>query len=212
MREGTEDLVIKCGLLTGMFVFLVLGVLALDRDPDFIFDRFLSAGFFLFFFFFYKKMGLRSLVLVIGVFALVLHHLKLYGNVYYGIPFDKIMHVIGGFALALILYQYLSSCEGVGCSSRVKLMAFAILGVAGLGTFIEITEYFGYAHLGNGEGLLFHGLGDGGSASLSDWADSVTDMMSNLLGAMMGAAVMVLAHFMKRRNVKKLRLFLISLV
>ena len=78
-----HDLFIRYGLLLGMFIFLVLGVLALGQDPDFVFDRFLSAGFFLFFFFFYKKMGLKLPVLLIGLGALILHHLKLYGGGYF---------------------------------------------------------------------------------------------------------------------------------
>jgi len=206
MEDDRYDLFIRCGLLIGMFVFVALGVLALDRDPDFIFDRFLSAGFFLFFFFFYKRLGLTLSTIIIGTGALILHHLKLYGGVYLGFEFDMIMHFVGAFAVSLIVYQYLSTCEGIGCSSRAKLALLSIFIVAGLGTLIEIVEYFGYAKLPSGEGLLHYGLGDEG-----DWADSVSDMLFNLFGAIAGAISMLLARYVKRRNVKNLKLFLASL-
>ncbi len=206
MESEKYDPYIRCGLLVGMFVFIVLGVLALDREPDFLFDRFLSAGFFLFFFFFYKRLGLKLPILFIGAAALVLHHLKLYGNVYLGMEFDMIMHFVGAFAVSLMVYHYLSMCEGIGCSGKVKLAILTIFIVAGLGTLIEILEYFGYAKLPSGEGLLHYGLGDEG-----DWADAVSDMLFNLFGAITGIIAMILTHYVKRRNVKNLKLFLSSL-
>lgn len=202
-----RDGCIRLALLVGMFVFLVLGALSFDKDPDFIFDRFLSAGFFLFFFLFYKRMGLRLPVLLVALGALVLHHLKLYGNVYFGFEFDMIMHFVGAFAVSLIMYQYLSTCDGIGCSSKAKLAFMAMFCVAGLATLIEVTEYFGYAKLPAGEGILHYGLGDEG-----DWGDSVSDMLFNLLGSITGVLTMVIAHYIKRRNVKNLKLFLSSLV
>jgi uncharacterized membrane protein YjdF len=201
-----QDLVIRCGMLVGMFVFLALGVLALGGESDFVFDRFLAAGFFLFFLLSYKRMGLKLPVLLVGLGALILHHLKLYGQTYFGwLQFDMVMHFVGSFALALILHQYLSTCEGMGCSGKAKVACLAVLAAAGLGTFIEITEYFGYAKLPAGEGILHYGLGDEG-----DWADSISDMMFNLLGATLGVLMMTLAHHIKRRNVKNLKLFLAS--
>ncbi len=153
-------------------------------------------------------MGLKIPVLLVGLGALTLHHLKLYGQVYFGwLQFDMVMHFVGAFSLALIVYQYLSTCEGIGCSGKVKVMFLAVLVVAGLGTFIERTEFFGYANLGEGDGILFHGLGDG-SGGVSDSWDTVSDMICNLFGAMTGVIVMTAAHYIKRRNVKNLKLFL----
>lgn len=207
MNGNRLDTIIHSCLLAGMFVFIVLGVLALNREPDFIFDRFLSAGFFLFFFLFYQKMALKWPVLLVGVGALILHHLKLYGNVYFGLEFDMIMHFVGAFAVSLIAYQYLNNCDGISCSSKVKVACLSVLVVAGLGTFIEITEYFGYARLPVGEGILHYGTGDEG-----DWVDSISDMISNLLGSLLGVIVMILAHYRKRSNVRNLKMFLTSVI
>jgi|SRR3989344_4862104 len=206
MNEDTRDHIIRAGLLIGMFIFLVLGILSLEMEPDFIFDRFFSAALFLLFFFVYKHLRLRIYQLIIGIIALTLHHLKLYGNVYVGLEFDMIMHFIGAFASSLIVYQYLSNCDGISCSNKMKTGLLAVLIVAGLGTFIEITEYFGYAKLPSGEGILHYGQGDEG-----DWADSVSDMMFNLLGAILGILITFLIHYRKRHNIRKIQSFLCSL-
>ncbi len=49
-----------------------------------------------------KKMNLNSPSYVMILVVLTLHNLYLYGNTYFGIRFDVILHFIGGITIAMI--------------------------------------------------------------------------------------------------------------
>jgi hypothetical protein len=181
-KKVNKDKIIHVTLLAGMFIFLLWGLLSLHEDPDFIFDKLLTAVMLLVFYRFYKILHTSVPSLLAAGFALTLHHLKLYGNHYFGLEFDMIMHFIGGFAACLVFYDYLQS---MGKKRRwLRTSILVILITAGLGTFIEITEYFGYSYLGTGEGILFYGTGDTGG-----WTDAVWDMIFNVFGAITASGI-----------------------
>lgn len=176
--------IVRTACLLGVFVFCVLGIRDINAAPDVVFDRFLSAGFFLVAFLWYERLTIAWPALLPAAFAIIIHALKLYGNTYLGIEFDMIMHSVAGFAVSLLIFQYLRACEGIGCMSVWKLGFFAVFAMAGLGTVIEITEYAGYSYLKPGDGILHFGAGDTG-----EWNDAVWDMISNLVGATIGAVL-----------------------
>lgn len=180
--------IIRTFCILGAFVFTVLGVHDISATPDIVFDRFVSAVFFIGAFLWYRRLNQNALTLAPAVFGIALHGMKFYGNVYFGIEFDMIMHFTAGFAISVIVFQYLRGCEGVGCLSPWKLAFLAIFVSAGMGTVLEITEYFGYAYLAPGEGILHFGAGDAG-----EWRDSVWDMICNMLGAISAAVIGIIS-------------------
>ncbi len=175
---------IRTFCILGAFVFTFLGVHDLFLASDLVFDRFMSAGILFAMLLWYRTLHQTVLTLIPALVAVTLHALKLYGNVYAGIPFDMIMHFAAGFAIALVLFSYLRSCEGIGCLNPWKLAFLAVFATAGLGTLMEMIEYFGYTHLAPGEGILHFGVGDEG-----EWNDAIWDMICNLLGAITAASL-----------------------
>jgi len=115
------------------------------------------------------------------------------------------MHLAAGFLIAVIVFQLLMNCEGIGCSSKLKLVFLAVFVTAGLGTVLEITEYFGYANLPPGQGILHFGDGDEGG-----WGDATLDMLCNLVGAIAASVMMTLIYRKKRNGLKNLKLFITS--
>lgn len=189
-RKQEEKIIQWMSMLTVLF-FVLWGIQTLaSGNTEFIFDRFFSAGIALIGFLCYRKMQLRLPVVLVGIFTLILHHLKLYGNFYFGIAFDKIMHVVAGFALALISYQYLNTI--FQSKHRLGLFLFSLFVAFGFASSVEIIEFVGYSFLGQGEGILFYGTGDFG-----EWNNLSWDLMGNMVGAILGCGVMAL---LSRKN------------
>ncbi|MFO8016662.1 MAG: hypothetical protein R6U32_06155 [Candidatus Woesearchaeota archaeon] len=196
-KTEAEDKIIRALCLAGLAFFFVWGVITIAvRDNELIFDRFYSAAIMLAAYLFYRRMHLRLPALLLAFAVLFLHHLKLYGQTYYGfLQFDMIMHFAAGAALAVIFYQYLSYDH-----SRLWSAVMALLVAVGIGSLSEIMEYVGYYLLGPGEGLLFYGEGDFG-----EYADVAWDMMMNTAGAFAAAACSALSGVFILRGKKRQR-------
>lgn len=181
-------------ILSVFAFFIVWGVYAVVKwDKEFIFDRFFAASITLATFFLYRKMKLSIPTLAVGAFALVLHHIKLYQEVYLGIPFDHYMHFAGGFALSLIFCEYFVNSEKK--PNYVKIFFLSVCIAAGIGSFMEIIEFTGKSLLGEGQGLLFYGDGDWGEYNNTSW-----DMINNTIGAVASSFIMIFtAKFKKSR-------------
>ncbi len=193
-----EDKAIRAVSLAGVAFFFVWGIVTIAlRDNELIFDRFYSAGIMLAAYLLYRRMHLRIFTLVFALAVLFLHHIKLYGQTYWGfLQFDMIMHFAAGMALALIFYNYLSYDHSRAWSA---VMAFLI--AVGIGSLSEIMEYIGYYLLGPGEGLLFYGEGDFG-----EYADVAWDMICNSMGAFImaaGPALLSWAFCLKNKSRQK---------
>ncbi|MBR9691535.1 DUF2238 domain-containing protein [Candidatus Woesearchaeota archaeon] len=209
MKKSTEAKTIKWIIIATLLFFVAWGIYTISTgNVEFIFDRLFSAAIVLAALFLYKKMNLKLPVIIIGLFTLVLHHLKLYGNVYLGIPFDRIMHFTAGFAIALVFYQYLLSLEQKKQPNKIKIFFLSVCIAAGISSMIEIIEFIGYSILGQGEGLLFYGTGDFG-----EWNNVSWDLICNTSGAVFAS---LLSSFYtiknKKKFFKKLLKYIISIV
>ncbi len=166
----------------GVIAFLCLAIYStVTGDVEFIFDRLFSAAIIFFSLRVYKKTSIPPAVMYFGALVLISHHLKLYGNVYAGIPFDHWIHFSAGLFLGLALYGYFAKLT----KSAALGIALAVLVSAGLGTMLEIVEFTGYSFLGKGEGILFYGSGDWG-----EWNNISWDLISNTFGAITGSVSM----------------------
>ncbi|MCX8146858.1 MAG: hypothetical protein N3D84_00090 [Candidatus Woesearchaeota archaeon] len=191
MKSKTEEKIIRAISIAGFSLFFVWGFITLFLgNKELVFDRFYSAAIMLVGYFFYRKLHLKIKSVLFGGFVLFLHHLKLYGNVYFGIiQFDMIMHFLAGIALAVILYDCLSF--GRSKKESAMLAFFVAIGICSLS---EIMEYIGYYFLGPGEGLLFYGTGDFG-----EYADVCWDMICNSIGALVGVLAAMLLDLRKSK-------------
>jgi len=177
----TEENIINAGTLIGFLFLFVKGIISItEGNPELISDRFFEAGLFLLMFFFYKKLKLRIWTLAIAAFAIVLHHMYLYGTFYFGIPFDHIMHLVAGFAVCVIFYQIL--LNSYKKPNLIGILLLSIILAMGLTSGMETVEFIGYSFLGEGEGILYYGTGDFG-----EWNNMSWDLIDNTLGAIAGA-------------------------
>lgn len=181
---------VKYGIFTLLAVFIFLTILSFSTgDLELIGDKFVAMGMLLVALLWYKSFNLSIPTAIFGAFALVLHHLKLYGNVYLNIPFDRWMHVIATMAIALIIFEYFKAHNKKNILSLFAICMISLMVALGAGSIIEIIEFMGYSFLGEGEGLLRYGVGDFG-----EWNNACWDLMSNTLGAFIGVTLMWLCE------------------
>ncbi len=161
-----------------------------SQNPELLFDNFLTIALLLILLFQYSKWKFNKLSVIIALSALGLHHAKLYGTFFYSIPFDRIMHFVGTFALALIIYQMIKPSQ----KNVFTTALITILITMGLGTIIEHQEFIGYSIIGEGEGILGYGAGDWG-----EWNNISWDLIYNTLGAIVAALLSLLSY----KNIEK---------
>lgn len=162
--------------------FLLWAAIFGIADRELLFDRLFAAVLVGLLWLFWRKFHFRNAALIATVLALLLHQLKLYGTTFIGLQFDNYMHFIGGFALALLLSDITAAALKPSHSHRAFRAFIIFTASVGLASLIEPLEYFGYATVGEGEGILGYGAGDGG------WQDTAADMAANMLGAIVGLA------------------------
>ncbi len=193
-KEERRQHIGKALVLATIFMYVVGGTITVATgDLEFIFDRFATVAIFVFVYFMYRRLHMNLSLFAVLFLTILIHHLKLYGNVYFGIPFDRIMHFAAGMTIALIIYNYLKNSESR--PSMAKVFFISLLTAAGLASMIEILEFAGYSFLGAGEGLLFYGTGDFGEYNNLSW-----DLMSNTLGALSGCLIMFVKGFIRIRK------------
>jgi hypothetical protein len=177
---------VKYGIFTLLAVFIFLTILSFSTgNLELIGDKFVAIGMLLMALLWYKSFNLSIPTAIIGAFALILHHLKLYGNVYMGLPFDRWMHFIATLAIALIIFEYFKEHNKNKALSLFAICMISMMVALGAGSIIEIVEFMGYSFLGEGEGLLRYGVGDFG-----EWNNACWDLMCNTLGAFVGVTIM----------------------
>ena len=193
--KPAEHKAIKLLYGLGTLFFMLWGAISLSiGDIELVYDRFFTALLFFIGLVLYRRLHLRIPVVLFSIAAFTLHHLKLYGQTYFGwLEFDMIMHAVAGAAITMVAYSWLSQEE---LWSTLKVALIAALIAAGIASLNEVIEYFGYAFLGSGEGILFYGVGDFG-----EYADTALDLLSNAVGAVIGACAM--AALSKRGFIKE---------
>ncbi len=185
-----QDRVVQWVCFLGIGFFLLWGIEAvLVHNVQNIFDRFFGAFLIWLAWIWRKELQVTWKTALLGVATLSLHFLKLYGNTYWGIPFDHIMHTAAGFTIAIFSYNALQR----EIKNPWKLALVSVFLAFGITSSIEIVEFFGYHILGSGEGILYYGTGDFGEYNNISW-----DLISNMLGTLI--AVVVLHVFRKRKK------------
>lgn len=162
-------------------------------NPELMFDNIATVIFLFIIMFKYHKWKFSKFSMYSIFFALGLHHSKLYGQVYYTIQFDMIVHFVATFAIAMITYQLLKPYH----KSLFNLAMYTILISLGMGCLLEITEYIGYNVIGEGEGILGFGKGDA-----TGWNEQALDIIWDIICNTLGAITATIISLIKYRNKK----------
>lgn len=169
-----------------IIIFTYRGILEFQgQNPELLFDNILTVILLFILLFQYHKWKFNKISMLIAFFALGLHHAKLYGTIILSIPFDRIMHFIGTFAFALLIFQMIKPYH----KSIFNIAIYSILISMGIGTLIEHTEFIGYATIGKGEGILGYGDGDWG-----EWNNISWDLITNTMGAICAILLSILSQ------------------
>ncbi len=185
-------------ILGVLLIYIIWTIITLiTKDYELIFDKVLSAGIIIFVYYLNKKHKFSWFALIINAIGVTLHHVKLYGNFYFGIGFDKWMHLIVPFALCFLVYRIIDNLT----SSKNKLttIILTMVVVFGLACLVEVVEFIGYSVLGQGEG---HGLLLYGEADYGEYFNTSWDIICNLIGAVVGTIVAVVIKKLKFSSIK----------
>ena len=143
------------------------------------------------------------------IIALFLHCAGVFG--FYSespLPFawDHVTHFFGIFAVNIFLFHFFEDRLQKGKTfNNLFVLFIVLLASLGVGSLIENIEFSGYTFLGEGEGVLYFGVGDGTLSSNMEaidtdmmnfagggWFNAMWDLVFNLLGAITGVIVMLL--------------------
>jgi len=187
-NEKTINIMFYCA----MAFFFFWGISEyFNKNYDLIADRFYIVGVLVIFYYSYKIWYMDMVSVLVGLVPLLLHSWGKFGSRLFGIPFDHYLHFSAGFALALIAHKYIYTITKRKISEKSQksriitqagILLIVLCVVAGIGSFLEVAEFYGADYLGEGRGVWLYGAGDFGG-----WENSVKDMIMNTLGAFFGS-------------------------
>jgi len=129
---------------------------------------------------------------ILGLYPIFGEGITLYGLASLNYHYDWIVHSVGIFCYSIafcsIIYPYLKK----GLKSKFLIFILVLFFMQGVGAFNEILEYIGFDVVGYGEGFLEFGDGDSSPTS-GPWQNSSMDMISNLLGGVLGVGSFLFA-------------------
>lgn len=101
---------------------------------------------------------------------------------FYGVGWDKLLHMTSCAGLVLLFYAYLTRKTQLAFWERAF---FAIFVVAGFGALNEIVEFIGSQYFGIGQGLFGMSNGVTPLASVFERFDTQWDMIFNMIGSLL---------------------------
>ena len=198
MKEDRPNWIYIVSLL--VFIGLIFTSYVLDVK-DYINDGVIIIFLLSLVFFAWDSLKLRSWVYLLIAFGFLLHNLGVFG--FYNISpvfiqWDHVTHFFGELAMGVFVFNYLYR-GGVFSGDRLQtfyLCTVAVLAAMGLGVFVEFLEFGGYFFIGEGAGVLGHGLGDINTEFInSEWFNTMFDLIYNFIGAVVGVTI---AYFVSR--------------
>jgi glycopeptide antibiotics resistance protein len=185
-------------------VYVLLGVFNVARHSEWVIDSCISVVFVtaLFFLSNWARIGKREFILFNA--ALLLHNLGSFGFYSWNdglLAFDNLVHLVSAGVSAFIVFHFLQErlCLRLSLDGKNKrdtkailiLLVFSVVML--LGVFIELMEFSGvmlFSIDGDSVGLL--GVGDQNA-----YLDTMTDIIMNIVGCVIGTAIYYLSSFKK---------------
>lgn len=150
---------------------------------------------------------------------MVVHNLGTFGFYTWGnsiISYDNLIHFLGALVSAYILFNFVLQKLHIRQHKKVRftvidehkaIMVLLVISlVIMLGTFVEVSEFFGFMYLGFGDGMFFTGAGDTDKTKddiASQYVDTMEDIMINIIGAFAGVLLYYRIDYKKRPSLKK---------
>jgi len=196
MKVKWINIIAVFGLISQLYLIYMAKVLG---RAGFIFDSLIFIALIVIMVFIKDKINLTWPVAFMSVAYFYLHASGVfgyYGNSPFPVPFDWVVHYFGFTVLGMIFVQtYWDECD------KLSVLCMIVLACMGIGAFVELMEYEGYLHLGEGEGALFYGPGDVNTDLMNEagggWINTMQDLVNNFFGTLTGMAIMLLWRFEK---------------
>ncbi|MBW3019418.1 hypothetical protein KY329_04515 [Candidatus Woesearchaeota archaeon] len=204
MRDKYAATVTALGILT-FLTFIPLAIMNQTTGwiPDIIFFTALT----IFYYFTFDTWRLNVPILTIIILGHITHAMGVFG--WYNISpipiaWERVTHLLGSFSFGLLSFRFLSQWLTKNLFTRKNmLILIAILFMSiGIGAFVEMTEFWGYLSVGEGDnGALFFGAGDGVAGLQGEelinvmgggWINEGWDMTFNLIGILAAMLLMIL--------------------
>lgn len=186
--------------LLAFFILIIIAYVTGVRDyinDSIIIILLLSLAFFA-----WNSLKLRLWIYLLIVFGFLLHNSGVFG--FYNISpvfvqWDHVTHFFGELAMGAFVFNYLYN-SGMFVKGKLQmfyLCSIAVLAAMGFGIFVEFLEFGGYFLVGEGAGVLGHGLGDINTEFInSEWFNTMFDLIYNFIGAVVGV---VIAYFVRTK-------------
>jgi len=188
--------------IASLVIFIFLMILAYLNDvKDYINDGIIIIVLLSLIYFGRDSLKLNNFTFLLISFGFLLHNFGVFG--FYNvsplfIQWDHITHFFGELAMGVFVFNYLdkSNMFVYGRLQTFYLCTFAVLAAMGFGIFVEFLEFGGYFFVGEGAGVLGHGLGDINTEFINgEWFNTMFDLIFNFFGALVGV---ILAYFMSK--------------
>lgn len=186
--------------------YLLLGVMNYLRGSEFVIDNTMSILFIGIVFLLAEWLMIGRMGYAFFLLALLIHNMGTFGwyEMSHGIiAYDNFVHIVGAAVTAWILFNFILRKLEIRKGKREKtfinehkaIFFFLVLAsVSLLGVGVELMEFTGHFVLGEGEGLFFTGAGDGGILAWQ-YIDTMTDIIVNILGALIGTLAYYFSYY-----------------
>ena len=212
MRKKIDKYIAAIGIIIFM-VLIALGYLV--GVAGFVNDSIIFIVLILFFYFTFNKWNLSSSVFVFLILSLVPHCLGIYGFYFESpifIQWDHLTHFMPIMAFSMLIFRFLRPyMDDEFFSFRtIFVLMIVISAAAGIGTYIEHAEFFGFLANGFGDGAFAFGAGDALPGQIvtsveeidafgGGWFNTMLDLIWNNLGAAAGVIIMSIFEFILKK-------------
>lgn len=199
------------GIWFAVYIFIFIQTLSVQNQ--WTYDALFFSLLFLGLFVFRKWLKIQEMGLFLAGLGICLHLLGFYGlyQLHYKLlGYDSLTHFVSAFATSWIVFNFIikkfsirrrKSDEYFVGEHRLLFFILVLSVVSLLGVCVELVEFGGYSFLDYGDGMFFPGSGDEDFvANLpTGYADTMMDIITNLLGAFFGALIFYLWKYPKKK-------------
>ncbi len=183
-----------------MFIYIAFTLYALSQKSIWVFDGILYSAILTIIYHFSKRFNLSVQELAMLNIGMLLQLAGFFGAYGLNIPFfhyDKIVHF---FTMAVVAYAFFKFVDKTLNDKIIRdnaaLFIFLVISASiTLGLTVEFIEYGGFFVVGNQDNILSPGAG---YKSADIYQDTMNDIASNILGAVLGTFIYYNVKYKKK--------------
>ncbi len=153
----------------------------------------------------YRKNAITSFTgavfVAIGWIFNLLGTVGAYEIYFFGVGWDKFIHLINAFGLSFLAFNYfhnIKKTDGKSYFSIASCIIITLLVAEGVGAINEIAEFLGTTYFSIGQGLLGMSNGLGMQNGIFDKFDTHWDMVANTLGFLLWLIYLAISFAVKK--------------